>query len=487
MRSTDTFFVSTCGFLVGVISAGLGIAPTQGALFGLVTTLVLIFVLKIRFPVVLALFALFVAGNVYYTIDDFKYRETKRAVENVRYIEGVLMDEPRRSMEAQTAEVKILSSDIEKAIGGRVYVRLEPLPEISYGDTLRIEGEIVPPPYDSYGNYMAKEHVHGSLFYPEIKVTGNGGNPLFAKLLGVRNYIQDVLERLFTAQQAAFLSGIMLGDKDGFSPEFLEKLSVSGTMHLMALSGLNMTIIVFVALGIFSIVFWKRRRAQFIATFGTVALFVAMTGFQVSAIRAALMAFLVGFATLSGRLYNPRNAIVFAALILTAWNPKAPVFDLGFQLSFLATIAIIYLTPVLKRLHFFRTDGILGWRDVLAITLAAQLGVLPITIISFANFSFTSLLANIAILAVIPLLTVFGFIIAAAGMLFEPLGRLLAKPAAFLIDYVVIIVETFATVRIPFNPEFGFLTAILYYAVVIWICWRYSPPLRHDGTTQETT
>ncbi len=483
MRSHDFFFISTCAFLAGVISGGLGIAPAFGAIFILVATLIIFLVFKLPLRPLLVVTALFLTGSIYYSIDDYKYRETRYAVERVQVIEGVIIDEPRRKTDSQNLEVRIHSSDQEEAVGGSVYVRIDPIPEISYGDIVRVDGEIVPPPQDSYGNYMAKEHVHGSFFYPTIEILGNDANPLLAGLFGIRNHIQKVLERLFTAQQAAFLSGIMLGDKDGFSPEFLEKLSASGTMHLMALSGLNMTIIVFVAIGIFSVVFWKRKRSQFIATFATVALFVAMTGFQVSAIRAALMAFLVGFATISGRLYNPRNAIAFAALLLTIWNPKAPVYDLGFQLSFLATIAIIYLTPVLKRFSLFQTNGVLGWRDVLAITLAAQIGVFPITIINFANFSFTSLLANIAILAVIPLLTVFGFIIAAAGMIFPPLGALLAKPAAFLIDYVVIVVETFASVRIPFNPEFGFFTALLYYAVVVWICWRYPP--RHDATTQE--
>lgn len=482
MRSHDFFFISTCGFLTGVISGGIGAAPAISAILGLSIALVLIFIFKIRLATTLAVFCLFVAGNIYYAIDDYRYRETERAVESVTVFEGVVRDEARRGAETQTVKVEILTSDIKNAEGGRVYIHLETYPKISYGDRVSVSGTVVPPPHDSYGNYMAKEHVHGSLFSPDITVVGNDANSLLAMLFSVHTHIQNILGRLFTAQQAAFLSGIMLGDKDGFSPGFLQKLSVSGTTHLMALSGLNMTIIVFVALGIFSVVFWKRKRVQFVATFLTVGLFVAMTGFQVSAIRAALMAFLVGFAGISGRLYNPRNAIAFAALILTVWNPKAPVFDLGFQLSFLATISIIYLTPVLKRLSVFKTDGFLGWRDILAITLAAQLGVIPITIISFANFSFTSLLANIAVLAVIPLLTVGGFLIAAVSLLFEPLGILIAKPAAFLIDYVVLVVETFSVVRIPFNPEFGPIIALFYYAVLLWICWHYSPASRHNGS-----
>ena len=483
MRPENVLFFAACSVVGGAISGGLGMPPALALLASLLVASV--FFWKLRLAIILAMMALFIAGNTYYALDDYSYRASLRTAERVTSFEGILVDEPRRNSEAQTAKVEMTDADVADAVGSRVYVRTELHPELSYGDIVRISGNIVPPPSDSYGAYMAKERMHGTAFYPEIGVIGNEANPFFKVLFGFRNHLQDILGRLFTQQHAAFLSGILLGDKDGFSPEFLEKLSVSGTMHLMALSGLNMTIIVFVALGVFSVVFWKRKRPQFIATFSLVALFVAMTGFQVSAIRAALMAFLVGSAGLTHRLYSPHNAIAFAALILTMWNPKAPVFDLGFQLSFLATLSIIYFTPVLKRLPLLQKDGFLAWRDALAITLAAQLGVAPLTIINFGNFSVTALLANIGILAVIPFLTVMGFVVAFAYMLYPPLALLLSKPVAFLIDYVVAVVETFAVVYLPFNPAIGFTAALLYYAVLIWICVRYSSASKtHEKTTR---
>ncbi|MBT9175436.1 MAG: hypothetical protein DDT22_01114 [candidate division WS2 bacterium] len=208
-----------------------------------------------------------------------------------------------------------------------------------------------------------------------------------------------------------------------------------------------------------------------------------MTGFQVSAVRAALMAFIVGLADITHKVYSPHNAIALAAFIITLWNPKAPVFDLGFQLSFLATIAIIYFAPAVKRLPFLRGDGVLGWRDALAITLAAQLGVAPLAIINFGNFSFTALLANVGILAVIPLLTVLGFIVIFLEMTFPPLASLVSQPIVFLIDYVVAVVETFAIVQVPFNPEIGVTISVLYYAVLIGICYRWSPALQRNKKT----
>ncbi|MDP2594176.1 MAG: ComEC/Rec2 family competence protein [bacterium] len=483
MRPDNLFFFAACGFVSGAILGGLG-APPIAALLILVGLVLATLLWKIPPIIILTVAAPFLLGNTYYAVDDYAYQSALQGVERVTRFEGVVIDEPRRSLTAQIAKVELVDADVQRASGGRIYVRADLYPELSYGDVVRVSGTVVPPPLDSYGDYMAKEHIHGTAFYPEVEVIGNKGSPFFAALFGVRQSLKEHISRLFSQPHAAFLSGILIGDKDEFSPEFLQKLSISGTMHLMALSGLNMTIIVFIALGIFSVVFLGRKRPQFIATFGTVGLFVAMTGFQVSALRAALMAFLVGLAGVTQRLYSPHNAIAFAALVITLWNPKAPVFDLGFQLSFLATLAIIYFAPVLKLLPPLRRAGTLGWRDALAITAAAQLGVAPLTIIAFGNFSFTALIANIGILAVIPLLTVMGFLSAFFSMIFPPLAHLISVPIAFLIDYVIAVVETFSVVYVPFNPHVGIATAALYYSAVLWLCWRFSPALRpHEASS----
>jgi competence protein ComEC len=479
VRPDKLFFCGACGFIIGAVLGGLGVPPVVAILVSIFFVF-LAFYRQGNFAIILTVIGFFLVGNIYYVIDDYAYHNAQSAVETVTYFEGMIVDEPRRSLEAQTAKVKLTKANDANAIVGRVYIRADLYPELSYGDIVRVSGTIVPPSRDSYGSYMAKEHIHGTVFYPEIEIIGNEGNSLFNALFYLRESIKAHISMLFIQQHATFLSGILLGDKDEFSPEFLKKLSQSGTMHLMALSGLNMTIIVFIAIGVFSVIFRGRRRLQFAATFVTVALFVAMTSFQVSAIRAALMAFIVGLAGITHRVYSPHNAIALAALVITIWNPKAPVFDLGFQLSFLATLSIIYFTPVLKRLSFLKAEGTLGWRDALAITVAAQVGVAPITIMNFANFSFTSLLANIGILAVIPLLTVLGFLVVLLSMTFPPLAFLLSQPIAFLIDYVVAVVETFAIIYVPFNPEIGAVIAVLYYAVLVWLCYKWSPALKSN-------
>ena len=475
MRPDDLLFFGASAFVAGTIAGGIGIPPA-GALLLLCGLYALFFILRLRFIAFVLIAFLFLAGNLYYAVDDYRYRASRDSLASATKIEGIITNDPRRGVDFQTATVRLTTHH------ARIYLRVEPYPELSYGDIVALSGDIVPPPADSYGDYMAKEHVHGTAFYPQTEVLGNDAHPLFGALLETRGYMKETLTHLFNQREAAFLSGILLGDRDEFTREFLDKLSISGTMHLTALSGLHMTIMVFLFSAVFGAIFWKSKRLKFIASFIAVALFVAMTGFKVSAIRASLMAFLVDLSKETGRLYSPRNAIAFAALIITTFNPKAPVFDLGFQLSFVAVLSIIYFAPVLKRLSLFRTSGFLAWRDILAITVAAQLGVLPLTIAHFSNFSLSAFPANVAILVIMAPLMALGFLVVGASMVSMPLAALFAKPTAFLAEYAMGIVEFFSVVRFPFNPEVGILSAVLYYSLMVWLCWRYYPSAHAHAT-----
>lgn len=472
---SEIFFWSGASFLLGTTAGGLGVAPLGVFLFVFVA-IPFFFFYRTSWVIACATTFLFLAGNIYYSVDDYRYHKAREAIAGTERIEGRVIDVPRQRVGDQVAKIKVTLFDAsQEKTRARLFAYLKPYPEVFYGDMVLLTGKIISPPRDSYGDFLAKEKIHGTIFYPDMEVTGHEGNPFLEVLFKIRSNAKNILKRLFAPEQATFLIGILLGDREEFSPEFLQKLSVSGTLHLTALSGSNMIIIIVVASALFGFLLGKRRRAVFAATFLLVASFITMTGFQVSAIRAGIMAFIVGLAGEAGRLYNPRNALVLAGVLLTAVNPKAPVFDLGFQLSFIATIAIIYFAPVLERIPWIGGGGFLNWRDGLRITLAAQIGVTPIAIAHFSNFSFSALPANVALVAAIPLLMVLGFAVIFSGALFPPLAVLLSKPTGFLLGYATIIVDIFYEMRIPFNPHLGIIIVLLYYAALVLVCARFSP------------
>lgn len=467
------FFLGAVSFVLGAGMGGLGVPPFGAAVIGMIGILA---AWRIGSRMMLLGVAVaFMFGNLLYAYDDYRYHEARRSVERAVVFEAVVSATPRVSATYQTVAVRIPEHT------ARALVRTDQYTPLTYGDTLVLRGTVVPPPDDAYGRYLAKERIHGTFFYPDIDITSADGSRITGGLISAHERIEHILAHYFTPAHAAFLSGILLGERSGLSREFQEKLSISGTMHLTALSGLHMAIIVFLAFTVFRIALPGQQRLQFVATFLLITLFVAMTGFKVSAVRASLMAFLVGLARESGRVYSPRNALACAALLITAENPKAPVFDIGFQLSFAATVSIIYFTPVLDRLAIFARAGFIGWREVLKITLAAQIGVAPITIAYFSNFSLTALPANVALLVVMPILMALGFATVMASIIFPPAAIVLAYPTAFLVDYARAVIDTFAAFRLPFNPEMHISSIILYYAVTVWLWYRYAP--RDDAPT----
>ena len=189
------------------------------------------------------------------------------------------------------------------------------------------------------------------------------------------------------------------------------------------------------------------------------------------------MGFLVLLARESGRIYSFRNALILAAFLMVLFDPSVLVFNLGFQLSFLSLLGIVYLEPALRFL-FWRNDrrgkpareSFLAWRENAATTLAAQLAVLPLLVQAFNEASLAALFANVLILSVVPITMMGGFILGVTSLLSGALGYLLAFFVNILLLYQIWVIDLFSRVRIPIHNVFGgFAGAALYYLALIGI------------------
>jgi competence protein ComEC len=199
-------------------------------------------------------------------------------------------------------------------------------------------------------------------------------------------------------------------------------------MHVAVLTTILMSVLIGLGFG---------RSRSFYLTVSIIALFIVMTGLQASAIRAGIMG---GFYLLGGYLGRQNSSartIVFAGAGMLAANPLLLRLDIGFQLSFLAMLGIIYLMPTLKR-----------WlkNEILAMTLSAYLFTLPVLIYNFGYFSSVAIFTNFLIVPLLPYIMGIGFIFGIAGMIFQPLGWILSWPSWLLLTYLIKIVEWFSQV-----------------------------------------
>ncbi len=456
MHSSDIAFGVAAFFLLGIAAANFGWNITATIIvYLLLSTVYLVFIRKAKFLKHLFLSAVFIfLGFFYYNF----YLNLQDAGRNVSFdqkikFSAIAIDEPRQFEKYQTVSAKLLPP-----LSGGVEILASPLPVISYGDVLAIDGVIKEPL-----SRVEKPVV----VFPKIKtLEKNRGFWLKVKLIAFKNYLLGSFDKFLDRDQAALLGGITLGSRSDFSDELRKAMSASGTTHLVALSGYNITILVLAVSYALKRIF--SRRHVFYLTAATIILFVIMVGGEPSVIRAAIMGFLALWAKEIGRAYSARNAIAITAAAMAVFDPTIIRYNAGFQLSFMSLLGIIYLAPVIKNFFHVRENGWLGFKENAVVTVSAQLAVLPIIVATFGEFSLTAIFANILILEFIPITMFLGFLLATLSSIYIYLGFFVAKLTELLLSYELWIINSFSGLRLPikFLPEIKWPIAIAYYTVL---------------------
>ncbi len=250
----------------------------------------------------------------------------------------------------------------------------------------------------------------------------------------------------------------------------LEEFRRAGVIHIVVLSGYNITII-----AEFMRVIFRS------ATFSIIGIlfFVIMTGAQATVVRAALMVLAVILAKTFRRKFSAPRALLVAAFLMLVHNPKILVFDPSFQLSFLATTALIFVSPIFEKKLPRVVSTKWGLRSILSTTLATQIVVLPYLVYSMGNFSLVSIPANLLILLIIPYTMLAGFV--AAFIAYT--SSILALPFTYITHLLLVWILgvshylgnlSFAFITAP--PVSAWLVVLIYVAIIIFVWrWRSSP------------
>lgn len=324
-----------------------------------------------------------------------------------------------------------------------------------YGARLSLSGELVTPAeYEdfSYRDYLARQGVYSLMqFAVAERLESAQGNPFWTALYSLRENGLDTLYRLYPSREAALLAGILLGDESGLSDKVKTAFNDTGTRHIIAISGFNISIIA----GLFLAAFGRwlgARKGAWLAGIG-VALYTLLVGADASVVRAAIMGILTLIALQTGRQSFALNTLGFSAALMALFNPLV-LWDVGFQLSFAATLGLVLYAEPLHlwaqkwleaHLHSDRAKQISGpVKDYLLLTIAAQITTLPILLYYFQRLSLFSLPANVLILPIQPAVMVLGGLSVILGSLFVPLGQLIAFGGWALAAYTIRIVEFFA-------------------------------------------
>lgn len=332
---------------------------------------------------------------------------------------------------------------LESEAFGRVLIKTNLYPEYFYGDTLKLNGKAETPENFSgfdYQNYLAKDNIFLISQYPEITLINRPANKgFYGYLLDIKKSFIDIINKILLEPQASFLAALLVGAKRTLPPDLVNAFNRTGTSHIVAISGYNISIVSIMLLNFLSYLLLPRRLIFWLVGIG-LALFTLIAGAGASVVRAAIMGGLLILARREGRSYQITNAIIFAGAAMLFFNPYLLRYDASFQLSFLATLGLVYLAPHFNK-RFSRLPNFLSFRANLAATLSAQIMTLPIILFGFGRFSLIAILANVLILPVVPLTMLFGFLAGLMGFISLKIAAIFILPAWFLLSYQIWIVK----------------------------------------------
>ena len=345
---------------------------------------------------------------------------------------GTVLDDPRPRedrLQLVLGELQVERGDGPAALSDRLLVWQPRGLDASAGDRLRLRSEVeIAEDFEgfAYREYLERQGIGAVAHARSAEVAADASGPA-AILAGLRSALLSGLNGIVPEPEAALGAGILLGVRASIAPEINDAFARAGLTHVVAISGWNIAIVAaLVTAGVGPL---SRRpggrwtTAAVAAT--TVGGYVLLTGASPSVVRAALMAAAMLVAKFGGSRAHAASALALAALVMLLAAPSV-LWDVGFQLSLLATAGLVWFGGAVER----RLPGLPGWiREPIALTLAAQLTTLPVILVNFERLSLVAPVANVLVVPFVPVAMLFSALAAVAGLVDSGLSVPIVGPA----------------------------------------------------------
>jgi len=407
--------------------------------------------------------------------------------DRVCHIFGRVSDWPE--LKANLTEVAVtvdsLGEEINRPVEGTVLLKItDTSTALQIGDRVEFHGRIYPLRVEDrssgsfdYGRYLRMKGISGIVYLPtllDVRIDRRYQYGFFALTDRLRAWITDCFKRNLPPDQAALASGFLIGETRDIPVHVYQQFRQSGTLHLLAVSGSNVALVLLVCVFLVR-PFGLTRRRRGAVLLGLLLLFAVISYGQPSVIRASVMAGLVIVAGMLERRYDLNNIIALSAVIILLFDP-GELFDVGFQLSYATAWGLIFIVPRLTVL-FEKRQNTRWYRWVVfpvIISLIAQIVSTPLILLYFKQAPLLSVPANLVIVPLTGIAVVGVMAVAIADLIWPVLGLFVGSVVSLVLELLLRLVALFGapdlpSLRIPAFTQAGFAVGatILIYVLVV--------------------
>ncbi|NOS66853.1 MAG: ComEC/Rec2 family competence protein [Candidatus Peribacteraceae bacterium] len=391
-------------------------------------------------------------------------------------IKGVIADDPdRRALKTNyIVEAELLKNGTQTIpVHGRVLMTVRiGNPLLDYGDVIVAQGVLEQPENTDdfrYDRYLSLKSVYSLINDPMIERTGeNRGNFILRAIYRFKRSLENRITLLLPEPHASLLAGLLLGSRGSMPDDLTQDFKNTGLTHIVAISGFNITLLITV-MG--TLLFWLPLKWRFWPSVILIAGFTLLTGASASAVRAAMMGILGLLALQLNRMQTTRLTVLWSAFFMLAWNPKQLWYDAGFQLSFLALIGVLEISPLLKP-YLRRVPEFLGIQESFCLTLSAQMIASPWILFLFGQFSVIAPVSNLLAPPAVPYAMLLGTLSLLLGWIWMPLGKIMAAIAWLPLQWITSVAHLLSS--LPYAsldlPGLSTFWIVLYYGcMTLWV------------------
>lgn len=391
---------------------------------------------------------------------------------------GKVLQQPTIKNEKQQFVFEV-SNINDISIKEKTLVTAPPSYNINYGDIICLTGKIsdieepVFPKIFNYKTYLQRENIYTFFYANEFEYIKNEPNKIKSLSLKVKKDITSKIEKYFKEPVGSILKSMLVGEKSAIDSDTKDDFINSGLIHILVISGLHIGFVVAIFLFVFRLLNLPLK-AVYLLTIPAIFFYAILTGSNPPAIRATIMASCILLSFVLDRESLIYNSICLAALIILVYNPQY-LFTASMQLSFVATIGIIYFYPKFYKPFSQIQNKILKYViGIFLVTLSVQISLIPVLMFYFGKISIISFIANILIIPFVGFIVALSFIFYGFAFVLSSVSTVISVMLSQMLNLILSAIHYFASLsfailetRVPSVME------ILFYYFIIVLMFEY--------------